>query len=516
MRTCVAVLLAVVARAHEALEISPYPFGSGMGNMMSTSPRFNANTLIIGDANDYDLILNWPAITTDFLIYMVPCYGNQSSGALFFNSSTTTSSTEAFDLAAWPRGQHYYLRLDNQDGSSDFARLTVVMWNATAGSYMLPMSPMPACDGNLTCAVNMTGAHNHNGHDHGGMSGGGMNGGGMSGGGMSDGMNGGGMNGGGMSGGMNMSNGGMNMDPIEWTGDSSLSRPTVQVRKEPMGGWTVRYSFFEGSINLSAEGASTMTHTPGQGHAHVNVDGVKIARSYCKAVHVPAQMCVGMHSVSVGMYNNAHRPYFNKITINAAERGDMEMIKGSSSFTSNLQTIGGSHKHMGMAMATTVWDGEGIPSVQATAWRDGMGMGWDVQLTVPNFQFDTENPGLPSGEGGAGHAHVFFDGVKLGRLYCRGYFLDPSQATALGDGNEHVLKISLNDNMHRDYTVQGEKVFVELTLPADMMTKCVSSNGGCDAKPKPTKPVLSAAAPLSVGIAGFIASLGLSLVATAC
>ena len=45
-------------------------------------------------------------------------------------------------------------------------------------------------------------------------------------------------------------------------------------------------------------------HVPGEGHAHVYVDGVKLGRFYGDWVHVPADA----GEVRVALYANDHRP----------------------------------------------------------------------------------------------------------------------------------------------------------------------------------------------------------------
>lgn len=53
---------------------------------------------------------------------------------------------------------------------------------------------------------------------------------------------------------------------------------------------------------------------------------------------------------------------------------------------------------------------------------------------------------------GAGHAHVYADGVKLGRIYGPYYYLDGL------DPGDHELRVALNTNGHSDLTWQGQAV----------------------------------------------------------
>ena len=53
---------------------------------------------------------------------------------------------------------------------------------------------------------------------------------------------------------------------------------------------------------------------------------------------------------------------------------------------------------------------------------------------------------------GAGHAHIYVDGVKLGRVFENEYHIEN-----LPPG-EHEIRVSLNSNNHRELTYDGKKV----------------------------------------------------------
>ena len=97
-----------------------------------------------------------------------------------------------------------------------------------------------------------------------------------------------------------------------------------------------------------------------------------------------------------------------------------------------------------------------LPSVRLLAEEDTKS-GWNLTLVTQNFKFapidvnDTE----VSGEG---HAHLWVDGVKLTRLYSNYYYLD-----GLSEG-EHEIAVTLNTNLHKDYTVGGEVIMDEITV----------------------------------------------------
>lgn len=71
-------------------------------------------------------------------------------------------------------------------------------------------------------------------------------------------------------------------------------------------------------------------------------------------------------------------------------------------------------------------------------------------MTTSGFRWAPERA---SGEhrDGEGHAHVYVDGDKLGRLY------GPWMHLAL-DAGDHEIRVTLNGNDHRDYLVDGDVV----------------------------------------------------------
>ena len=61
-------------------------------------------------------------------------------------------------------------------------------------------------------------------------------------------------------------------------------------------------------------------------------------------------------------------------------------------------------------------------------------------------------------EPGAGHAHIYVDGVKIGRVYGPGYDL-----AGLEPGERHI-RVTLNSNDHKQLTVNGEPVEASATV----------------------------------------------------
>ena len=83
--------------------------------------------------------------------------------------------------------------------------------------------------------------------------------------------------------------------------------------------------------------------------------------------------------------------------------------------------------------------------------------GMNVRLTTTNFTFAPQEVGgahVP----GHGHAHIYLDGVKVGRLYGEHYHLG-----SIAPG-EHTLRATLNANTHQEYAVGGVIVEDSITV----------------------------------------------------
>ena len=89
-------------------------------------------------------------------------------------------------------------------------------------------------------------------------------------------------------------------------------------------------------------------------------------------------------------------------------------------------------------------------SVAITAEPDAHG-GVDVLISTEGFRFAPELVDQAHTPG-AGHAHIYADGVKLGRVFENKYHIEP---LAPGD---HEIRVSLNTNDHSELTYAGKKI----------------------------------------------------------
>ena len=96
------------------------------------------------------------------------------------------------------------------------------------------------------------------------------------------------------------------------------------------------------------------------------------------------------------------------------------------------------------------------PQVDLIVHQDPM-VGRNLQLITKNFRFAPENA---SGKhvAGEGHAHLYVNGTKVGRLYGPWYHI-----SSLPDGRVDI-RVTLNSNDHRDLAVGGKIVEASVTV----------------------------------------------------
>jgi hypothetical protein len=94
--------------------------------------------------------------------------------------------------------------------------------------------------------------------------------------------------------------------------------PTVRltVHKDPKAGWNLQVQVE--NFRFAPEHAST-AHIPGEGHAHLFIDGKKITRLYGEWYHIPT-LAPGTHKITVTLNANSHEDLtINGKSISAAQ-----------------------------------------------------------------------------------------------------------------------------------------------------------------------------------------------------
>lgn len=112
----------------------------------------------------------------------------------------------------------------------------------------------------------------------------------------------------------------------------------------------------------------------------------------------------------------------------------------------------GSHDHA----ETIDVSGDKTPVVDAILHADPMG-GWNLEVQTQNFRFAPEHVSTPHVIG-EGHAHVYVNGTKIGRLY--GNWMQMPSLVA-GD----VVAVILSSNDHKTLAVGAKAVTATVTTP---------------------------------------------------
>ena len=173
-------------------------------------------------------------------------------------------------------------------------------------------------------------------------------------------------------------------------------------------------------------------HVPGEGHAHLYVDGVKLTRLYGPHYHL-AGLAPGEHEIRVTLNANTHAAYAH---------GDRPVE------TAQAVTIA----DRGHAHGATMHDGpveapDGM-TVALHAEADTTAGAVNIRIDTSGFTFAPERV---NGEHvpGEGHAHVYVDGVKIGRVYGPYFHLGGLAA------GEREIRVTLNANTHAAYARGG-------------------------------------------------------------
>ena len=178
-------------------------------------------------------------------------------------------------------------------------------------------------------------------------------------------------------------------------------------------------------------------HVDGEGHAHVYVDGVKVSRVYTPWVYL-GNVAPGEREIRVTLNANHHPEYtWNGHLVEATTRITVPDPHGH---THGPETV----------------EADSRMAVSLTVEEDPLG-GGNLFVETEGFTFAPQNSGgdhVP----GEGHAHIYVNGVKIGRLY--GHAM---QLGKLAAGSNEV-RVTLNTNDHSDYTWNGQPVEATVTV----------------------------------------------------
>lgn len=225
--------------------------------------------------------------------------------------------------------------------------------------------------------------------------------------------------------------------PIEAAAPMTVS---IKAELDPLSGVNVQivpsgFAFAPQQVN--------QPHRAGEGHAHIYVDGVKVNRVYTPWVHLDA-LAPGAHEIRVELNANPHNPYTYGGVPVAAVAPIVIPPPGAQTHTHTAESAAAPR-----------------PMSVRLDWQPDPLGGANLQIAAQGFAFAPHNAGAAHTPG-EGHAHIYVNGVKVGRLYGPSFYLGK---LAAGD-NE--VRVTLNANSHEPYTWNGAPVeaTAAITIPA--------------------------------------------------
>ncbi len=242
------------------------------------------------------------------------------------------------------------------------------------------------------------------------------------------------------------------MSPYEVPEGTPVPTLAVEVLPDPMAGYNLRLDTT--NFTFAPEHVSTEP-VPGEGHAHLYIDGKKITRVYQPWFNMPP-LSPGSHEVRVELSANNHSPY--------AVNGELidQTVTVEVPDTEPPQ-------HMHHA-PIEVPSGVAVPTLRAELVPDPAG-GHNLKLDTTNFTFAPEHVSTEPVPG-EGHAHLYIDGKKITRLYGPWYNLPRL------DPGTHEIRVELSNNNHSPVAHDGQ--IIEDTVTLDVPG---------DAEPATTEPV---------------------------
>ena len=99
---------------------------------------------------------------------------------------------------------------------------------------------------------------------------------------------------------------------------------------------------------------------------------------------------------------------------------------------------------------------EDAPTLSLEVSKDAI-EGYNVEFRTSKINFTPQSPGI-SHVDGQGHAHVYVDGVKVGRFYEKKAYLGRL------DPGTREIRATLSDNLHGEYAVNGRAIEAAVTL----------------------------------------------------
>ncbi len=182
-------------------------------------------------------------------------------------------------------------------------------------------------------------------------------------------------------------------------------------------------------------------HVPGEGHAHIYVDGVKLGRMYGPSYHLPSLEPGERHI---------------RVTLNSNDHSELAFEGKPVEATRAVSIPASSHRHDHSHGPNDPVESDTPMSLELVAHPD-TGTAYNIQAIPTGFEFSGENV---NGEHvqGEGYGQLYIDGEKITRMYAPWF-----QVSDLSPGM-HTVRVSLNTNQHNPYSWNDEPVEGSVTV----------------------------------------------------
>lgn len=182
---------------------------------------------------------------------------------------------------------------------------------------------------------------------------------------------------------------------------------------------------------------------------------------------------VGDYNFVVGFLNEpAYEGFQNGVSIRVTKPGDPGSQDGHAHGTMGVGQDEGADDHG--SMSHEAMESQTPIGLQVSAAADASG-GVAVTIETENWRWAPENVDRQHRDG-EGHAHIYVDGVKVGRVFGPSYYI-----MGLEPGR-HDIRVTLNANSHNNLLVDGELVesTVMVRVEDDGMAAMTAAESGDD------------------------------------
>ncbi len=219
----------------------------------------------------------------------------------------------------------------------------------------------------------------------------------------------------------------MHHDPVEASQEMNVK---LNVYKDIFSGYSIQ--LIVNGLTFTPENAGKQ-HVDGEGHAHIYIDGEKIARVYGTSFHLGNILSEGEHEIKISLNSNDHSPY----TYNG------ELVEDTVTVEVGLHGTINADEEM---------------SVELSAYEDTLG-GYNIHIQPTGFAFSAANPGALH-VNGKGYAQIFVNGTVIARSYTPWYNLSGN----LFREGENEIRVKLLSNNHNYYTYRTKSVSATLVV----------------------------------------------------